>query len=135
MIDKKSYGQNSRLKFKNGKGAAERKAARWRMLEAQNWHCCTCGVRLDGEGPPAPDSPTFEHVLPYRMGGRATVENGVFTCLRCNSADTAWVIWQQFCQREGLPVWWHLENAPSAEAAGETAMESAFAKAGTARVR
>lgn len=54
-----------------------------RLAEAQNWRCCYCGVRMEGECN-APNAPTFEHIQPLACQGKNLVENLVIACYRCN---------------------------------------------------
>jgi len=79
-----------------------------RLFEQQNGRCCTCGVRMDGLTYSDQTYPTFEHIIPERLHGPRTYENGVLTCLKCNSSEIAWDIWREFCKRENLTLDWHL---------------------------
>jgi 5-methylcytosine-specific restriction endonuclease McrA len=57
---------------------------RHRLAEAQNWRCCYCGIRMDGPTN-APDSPTFEHIVPRSRGGADDETNLAVACLSCNN--------------------------------------------------
>jgi uncharacterized protein (TIGR02646 family) len=61
-----------------------RKELRDSLAESQNWRCCYCQIRMDGEGQD-PDAPTIEHVQPLSMGGSDDWDNLVAACRRCNS--------------------------------------------------
>lgn len=62
---------------------AYRKRLRARLAEAQNWRCCYCGIRMDGNEN-EPNAPTLEHVNPIYYGGSGSVENLVVACRDCN---------------------------------------------------
>jgi hypothetical protein len=59
------------------------KLKRWTLAEAQNWRCCWCGIRMEGNGIDW-DAPTFEHVVPRSKGGLDELDNLVIACRQCN---------------------------------------------------
>lgn len=54
------------------------------LAERQNWRCCYCGTRIDGDSWQE-NTPTFEHVIPRSRGGTDDPGNLVAACQRCNS--------------------------------------------------
>lgn len=54
-----------------------------RLAEAQNWHCCWCGV-LTVPHPDQKNSATIEHVTPRSKGGADHPDNYAMSCSECN---------------------------------------------------
>jgi hypothetical protein len=67
------------------RGDASR-SLRHRLAEAQNWHCCYCGVEMN-RWRNVPTVCTLEHVIPETAGGLACWETCVAACKKCNTAD------------------------------------------------
>jgi 5-methylcytosine-specific restriction endonuclease McrA len=59
------------------------------LCEAQNWHCCYCGIVMIADGPQGDDSASIEHVVPKTAGGSDTWDNLVAACRLCNNARSA----------------------------------------------
>ena len=55
----------------------------FRLAEAQNWRCCYCHERMDGDVG-APDCATIEHVQPMSKGGVDEWSNMAAACKKCN---------------------------------------------------
>ncbi|MGI4798518.1 MAG: HNH endonuclease [Janthinobacterium lividum] len=62
---------------------AVRRALLAQLAERQNWCCCHCGTRIDGDSWQE-NAPTFEHVIPRSRGGTDDPGNLVAACRRCN---------------------------------------------------
>lgn len=55
-----------------------------RLAEAQNWRCCYRGCRLDDGTKES--MPTFEYIIPLRLGGAPCEENLAIACHACNTS-------------------------------------------------
>lgn len=55
-----------------------------RLAEAQNWRCAYCAVVMQADDKQAHDAITRDHVEPKCMGGKASLDNIVVACKRCN---------------------------------------------------
>lgn len=69
---------------------------RERLSEAQNHHCCYCGVTFGSTGPGS--MATVEHVRARASGGTNRQANLVMACSRCNGLRGSGNAYQ-FCER------------------------------------
>lgn len=71
------------------RAASTKAAIRSRLAEGQNWRCCLCGCRMEGECEDA-DAPSLFRVIPPSMGGAMWDEdNLVVACRSCNERHAA----------------------------------------------
>jgi 5-methylcytosine-specific restriction endonuclease McrA len=79
-----AWQQHNDWRYRLGANTGLTPALRERLSEAQNWRCCYCGDRMDGQKND-PNAPTFEHVVPKSQGGSNEEDNLVIACQRCNN--------------------------------------------------
>ena len=85
------------------------------MAERQNWRCCYCGERMDGQGD-NPNAPSVEHVIPLSKGGTDAPGNLVAACRRCNSkrSSTYWLEHRQALVHARISRWPQPQETPDA---------------------
>lgn len=64
---------------------ARRRRAYAQLWDLQRGRCAICGGFMRAEHDNAPDSATFDHMLPWRRGGNNTMFNLVLAHSRCNN--------------------------------------------------
>lgn len=79
----KSRYPDNRFQAKLAYLSAGKVYIRNRLAEAQNWHCCWCGVLTVPE-PNQKNSATIEHVTPRCQGGEDHPDNYAMSCYNCN---------------------------------------------------